>query len=139
MVLLTRGLRKTFALPALVGLALVVTAQASKAHSDGELYSPAFETCIKQSGGVTAQMVDCIRGELVIQDAKLNQAYRQSQKKLSKERRDQLTKAQRAWIIFRDANCAFYFDPEGGTMARLDAEQCILSATAYRVKELEGF
>jgi uncharacterized protein YecT (DUF1311 family) len=108
------------------------------AHDDDTLYSPAYGACIKASGGVTFDMVDCIRGELVVQDRKLNEAYRALQKTLTKERRDQLTKAQRAWIAFRDANCNFHFDPEGGSIARLNAEYCMLSTTAHRAKELEA-
>ena len=115
-----------------------LTAEAP-AHEDDGLYSPTYAACIKASGGVTFDMADCIRGELFLQDRKLNEAYRATQKTLSKERRDQLTKAQRAWISFRDANCAFYFDPEGGSMARLNAEYCMLSTTAHRAKELEAF
>ena len=109
------------------------------AHEDDTLYSPTYAACIKASGGVTFDMADCIRGELVVQDRKLNEAYRALQKTLTKERRDQLTKAQRAWIAFRDANCDFQFDPEGGSMARLNAEYCMLSTTAHRAKELEAF
>ena len=108
------------------------------AHEDDTLYSPTYAACIKASGGVTFDMTDCIRGELVVQDRKLNEAYRALQKTLKKERRDQLTKAQRAWIAFRDANCDFQFDPEGGSMARLNAEYCMLSTTAHRAKELEA-
>ena len=33
----------------------------------------------------------------------------------------QLLEAQRAWIKFRDTNCDFYYDPDGGTMARVRA------------------
>lgn len=105
-------------------------------HEDDTLYSPTYAACIKASGGVTFDMADCIRGELVVQDRKLNEAYRALQKSLTKERRDQLTKAQRAWIAFRDANCDFQFDPEGGSMARLNAEYCMLSTTAHRAQEL---
>lgn len=107
------------------------------AHDDDTHYSPTYAACIKASGGVTFDMADCIRGELVVQDRKLNEAYRALQKTLKKERRDQLTKAQREWIAFRDANCDFQFDPEGGSMARLNAEYCMLSTTAHRAKELQ--
>jgi uncharacterized protein YecT (DUF1311 family) len=125
----------TVALAAVICVSFSVEAVA---HDDDTLYSPAYGACIKASGGVTFDMADCIRGELVVQDRKLNEAYRALQKTLKKERRDQLTKAQRAWIAFRDANCDFQFDPEGGSMARLNAEYCMLSTTAHRAKELEA-
>ena len=139
MTLLARSPRSGFTLAGLMGLALLGAASAARAHSDAELYSPAFETCVKQSGGVSVNLFDCVIDELGVHDRKLNQAYQQLQKTLSKVRRGELVKAQRAWILFRDANCDFYLDPEAGSMARLNAQQCLLSTTAYRVKELEGF
>ena len=52
------------------------------------------------------------------------------------ERKNALVEAQRAWIKFRDANCGFYADPEGGSAARMIANECFLNATADRAKEL---
>lgn len=58
---------------------------------------------------------------------------------LSPARNKELQAAQRAWIKFRDANCNFYADPEGGTMATVSSNDCFMLATASRAKELEGF
>ena len=58
---------------------------------------------------------------------------------LSPARKKQLQDAQRAWIKYRDANCNFYADPDGGTMATVNANDCFMSATEARAKELEGF
>jgi hypothetical protein len=44
---------------------------------------------------------------------------------------------ERAWIRYRDANCGFYADPEGGSAASMAANECILNATADRAKELQ--
>jgi hypothetical protein len=55
---------------------------------------------------------------------------------LTTERKNALIEAQRNWIKFRDTNCGFYADPEGGSAARLTAHECILNATAQRAKEL---
>ena len=49
-----------------------------------------------------------------------------------------LLEAQRAWVKFREANCSFYSDPEGGTAALLDGRDCFLQATAERAKELKN-
>jgi uncharacterized protein YecT (DUF1311 family) len=57
--------------------------------------------------------------------------------KLGTERKNALIEAQRAWIKFRDANCGFYGDPEGGSAARMAANECFLNATADRAKELQ--
>jgi uncharacterized protein YecT (DUF1311 family) len=49
-----------------------------------------------------------------------------------------LLEAQRAWIKFRDVNCRFYYDPDGGTAALLAGNGCFLQATADRAKELKN-
>jgi uncharacterized protein YecT (DUF1311 family) len=45
---------------------------------------------------------------------------------------------QRAWLKFRDANCAFYDDPDGGTLARVLSNECMMTQTAQRAQELEA-
>jgi uncharacterized protein YecT (DUF1311 family) len=57
--------------------------------------------------------------------------------KLSEERKGVLLEAQRAWIRFRDTNCAFWDDPTGGQSAAVTAKECILTMTADRASELE--
>jgi uncharacterized protein YecT (DUF1311 family) len=82
-------------------------------------------------------MIDCIVAETSRQDTKLNENYKSLTSKISPKRKQSLLHAQRAWITFRDANCKFYGDPEGGTSARLSANECVLNATADRAKELK--
>jgi uncharacterized protein YecT (DUF1311 family) len=53
------------------------------------------------------------------------------------EQRKQLRVAQRLWIQYRDANC-LYYDLGEGTIARIDAGECMRSMTESRAKELEG-
>ena len=58
---------------------------------------------------------------------------------LEPARKKQLQTVQRLWLQFRDANCDFYADPDGGTLARLGANECMMTLTAQRAQELEGF
>jgi uncharacterized protein YecT (DUF1311 family) len=58
---------------------------------------------------------------------------------LSAERKKQLQEAQRLWLKYRKANCDFYYDPDGGSIARVNANDCFMSAIATRAKELEAF
>jgi uncharacterized protein YecT (DUF1311 family) len=51
--------------------------------------------------------------------------------------RDQLRAAQRLWIQYRDANCLYYGMGEG-TIARIDAGECMRNMTEARARELEG-
>jgi uncharacterized protein YecT (DUF1311 family) len=98
-----------------------------------------FSICMDNSNGVTANMLDCIGAETKRQEIRLNKAYNKLKTQLSPERKAPLQSAQRAWIGYREANCSFYADPNGGTMARVSASDCFMSATASRAKELENF
>ncbi|MEY3807090.1 MAG: hypothetical protein RI893_66 [Pseudomonadota bacterium] len=98
-----------------------------------------FSACMEKSGGVTNSMVDCIGQETKSQDVRLNKAYKEVMASVSSERKKQLQDAQRLWLKYREANCDFYYDPEGGTIARVNANNCFLSTTEARAKELEGF
>ena len=83
-------------------------------------------------------MIDCMSTETKQQDAKLNKVYKDVMSLLSPNRKRQLQEAQRLWIKYREANCKFYYDPDGGTMARVSANNCFMTATADRAKELES-
>jgi uncharacterized protein YecT (DUF1311 family) len=88
--------------------------------------------------GGTADLVRCLQDKTKVWDKRLNEAYQESLKEaVSKEQREQLRKAQRAWVAYRDANCLFYRLGEG-SIAQVDAATCILSMTESRAKELEG-
>ena len=95
-----------------------------------------YVTCLEKSNGVTAGMINCILAETRRQDARLNENYKRLISKLATEQKSALVEAQRPWIKFRDANCGFYADPEGGSAARVTAHECFLNATVDRAKEL---
>jgi uncharacterized protein YecT (DUF1311 family) len=80
----------------------------------GEGTSASYSACLDKAGGVTSAMQDCIKQELEVQDRSLTAAYQTLMGSLPEKRRAQLRDAQRKWIAFRDANCRFYLDPEGG-------------------------
>ena len=109
------------------------------ATADDIELSQQFSACMEKSGGVTVDMLDCIGAETKRQDTRLNKVYKEVMAQLSPARNKELQAAQRAWIKFRDANCNFYADPEGGTMATVSSNDCFMSATASRAKELENF
>jgi uncharacterized protein YecT (DUF1311 family) len=123
-----------------VGAALLVAAAlaVSPAVAADREFSKDFETCLDKAAGVTPAMIDCISAELKRQDVLLNQNYRKLMASLSAGRKKTLQEAQRAWIKFRDTNCDFYYDPDGGSAARVDANECLLNATADRANELAG-
>lgn len=91
-----------------------------------------------KSGGVTLEMRECISAEYVRQDQQLNRNYQALMADLTPERKMQLQTAQRLWLQYRDANCHFYADPDGGTAAGVAAADCVLQMTAGRARELAG-
>jgi uncharacterized protein YecT (DUF1311 family) len=113
-----------------IGLAAVL-ALVSVAHAgdqgDGE------QSC----DGSTYQMVECLKAKTAQWDKRLNAAYQKALQDAVPAQRDPLRAAQRLWIQYRDANCLYYGMGEG-TIARLDAGECMRSMTEARAKELEG-
>ena len=107
-------------------LALVSVAQAGD-PGEGE------QSC----DGNTFQMVECLKGKTAQWDKRLNIAYQKAVQDAQPAQRDQLRAAQRLWVQYRDANCLYYGLGEG-TIARLDAGECMRSMTEARAKELEG-
>jgi len=119
----------------IAGIALCCLAQIVSA--DDIQYSKQFSDCMDKSEGVTFDILDCIHAETARQDARLNKAYKKAMSQLSPARKKQLQAAQRAWIKFRDESYTFNANPDGGQMARINASDYFLSATATRAKELE--
>ena len=87
--------------------------------------------------GNTFQMVECLKAKTAQWDKRLNIAYQKAVQDAQPAQRDQLRAAQRLWVQYRDANCLYYGLGEG-TIARLDAGECMRSMTEVRAKELEG-
>jgi uncharacterized protein YecT (DUF1311 family) len=84
----------------------------------------------------TADIVECLATQTAVWERRLNTAYQKLIDDLPARRRDRLRRAQRLWLQFRDANCA-YFASHAGTIARVDAGQCLLRLTSARAVELE--
>jgi len=118
-----------------IGVAYFVSTGLTSA-ADREM-TKEYLTCLDKASGVTVEMIACISAETKRQDVRLNENYNKLGSKLSANRKKALLEAQRAWIKFRDANCRFYYDPEGGSSARVAADECVLNATADRVRELK--
>jgi len=121
-----------------LAVAGLIAAAVQPAFADDGL-SQTFSSCMEQAGGVTSSMIECMNAETERQDVRLNKAYKDVMAGLAPERKQQLQEAQRLWLKYRKANCDFYYDPDGGTIAGVSANDCFMSATAARAKELEAF
>ena len=118
-------------------MACIVFSNTAIAEDNG--LSKTLQPCLDSSQGITSNMLNCIGTETQQQDKRLNKAYKAVIAQLSPIRKKQLQDAQRAWLKYRDLNCTFYADPDGGTMASVMASDCVMTSTASRAKELEGF
>jgi uncharacterized protein YecT (DUF1311 family) len=117
-------------LKVLVGAAAILTlASAAFAGDQGD----PGQSC----DGSTLEMVDCLKAKTLQWDKRMTIAYQQAMKDAGQQQREQLRTAQRLWIQYRDANC-LYYDMGEGTIARIDAGECMRSMTEARARELEG-
>lgn len=87
--------------------------------------------------GSTYEMVECLKAQTAQWDKKLNAAYKSALDAAQPKQREQLRVAQRLWVQYRDANCLYYGLGEG-TIARIEAGDCMLRMTKSRALELEG-
>ena len=77
--------------------------------------------------------------EYLKKDAELNKVYKKLVAKLGASKdKDLLVKAQRAWIAYRDAHCAYTESSyEGGSMQPLVYSGCMRQVTEERIKQLK--
>lgn len=122
----------------LAGSAFAVSPGPAAGQAEAPLYSPAYNQCMDKAMS-TAAMLDCAQQELGKQDALLNKAYKAQMEKLSDPRKQQLLAAQRAWLKYRETQTAFLYDPDGGSMARIDSELEFLRITAERARFLRTY
>ena len=87
--------------------------------------------------GSTVEMVECLKARTAEWDTRMTMAYQKALKDAGAAQREQLRAAQRLWIQYRDANCLYYGMGEG-SIAGVDAGECLRSMTEARARELEG-
>jgi len=96
-----------------------------------------------------ADMTICAGKDHEKADKELNAAYQKLRKQLaerdktadasSKGATDALVTAQRAWVAFRDANCALAgFQARGGSMEPMLIASCLADMSGKRAEELKA-
>jgi uncharacterized protein YecT (DUF1311 family) len=81
----------------------------------------------------------CAEAEYAQADATLNQVYQSVKGNLSANQVDALITAEKAWIDFRDTNCAFVQSQyAGGSIAPMVYYGCMTTTTQDRVDVLQG-
>lgn len=97
-------------------------------------YSPVFDRCMQESGGVTTSMRDCFGSEYQRLDAELNTRYRTLMTSMPKAKSQSLRVQQRAWLAKRKRVCDASGDEEaGGTLQLVMIDQCYLDSLYDRV------
>jgi uncharacterized protein YecT (DUF1311 family) len=87
----------------------------------------------------TLAMRACYARAAATADAELNRVYRTLVGTLGAGRRAKLLTAQRAWLKYRDAHCAFMAsESEGGTLEPVQRAACAVETTRARTRELRG-
>ena len=118
----------------------------------GAMYPPCLGQAAGQcqdlpDGSTTIGIAQCIQAETAEWDAILNEEYKATQAVNAEadaagystvmDRTDALRDAQRAWIAFRDADCAArYAMWQDGTIRTIVGANCHLTMTAGRAIEL---
>ena len=96
-------------------------------------------TAATPGGETTLGIAACIGAETAAWDDLLNREYGALRDRWADRPAliDGLTRAQRAWIAFRDADCALAYDRwDGGSMRSVAAANCGMVATARRAIQL---
>ena len=117
---------------AIVVAAAVLLGAAAVAWADDKA-KEAGPTC----DGGTSDIVECLVKATEPWDKRLNKAYQEALKDAQPEQREQLRKAQRLWVQYRDANCHYYALGEG-SISRIAAADCGYRMTRSRAEELEN-
>ena len=99
-----------------------------------QMYGPDYEQCNQDA---TVDIVDCVDRHAKRWDAELNRAYKALMSRAEESQRAPLKAAQRSWINYRDANCAFY-GSASGSVSRIEAAECLRAMTQARACELKS-
>jgi uncharacterized protein YecT (DUF1311 family) len=126
-----------------LAIALIAGASAASAapeaqHSKAENAQP---SCLQKAE--TQYELDACAGSMAkAADARLNKSYRELMCYLNmddyKDERAQLVAAQRAWLAFRDADCAWQ-GSGGGSISPMNQALCLAGLSDARAKELDSW
>jgi uncharacterized protein YecT (DUF1311 family) len=114
-------------------LTILVPLTARATDPEGLRYGPEYHQC---RDGTTLEIVDCVGRKAAAWDKRLNTAYKTLMTDGSREQKARLLAAQRQWLKYRDANCAFY-GADQGSIVQIEVVECRRSMTQSRAMELE--
>jgi uncharacterized protein YecT (DUF1311 family) len=98
-----------------------------------------YDACTAQMQGVVPKQQECAEAELAYQDIRLNRAYKILLADLDELDKRAAVEAQRAWLVFRDKDCAARAGRFGSNAGPATKSTCLMESTAHRAQELEDW
>ncbi len=126
-------------------LVAVATISSSSLHAADRAvqmrYTSTYTACLNSSDGMTTYgMQACGNAEYVVQDARLNQAYKMVMARQRPSGKIRLRVLQRSWIERRDSRCATErAEWDGGSGAGFAWRSCMIDQTIERTIWLENY
>jgi uncharacterized protein YecT (DUF1311 family) len=117
------------------------TASEGELKQESDCIGLIADPCIDAPDATTASLVACHKREQVIWDDYLNKWYGEAQDKLTEDAAAgvALKTAQRSWIAYRDAKCAYWAKRyAGGTIVPVLVGDCERVETGRRALELRA-
>jgi uncharacterized protein YecT (DUF1311 family) len=104
------------------------------------LFNLVADRCIGDVGSAPdRKLADCYEIEGSIRDDLLNRNYKRLLDTFDDEQTVKARAMQRAWIVYRDTTCQFYWDKIQGTMANHMKAACVTRESARRAMLLAFF
>ena len=117
-----------------LALACSLAMVAVSAPATADMFGDGFKPC--GDAASTAATVDCTTRKTKEWDRRLNASYGELLRSAEADQRPALQAAQRLWLQYRDANCAFYAAGPG-TIRQVNAAECLRAMTQDRASEFE--
>lgn len=100
------------------------------------LFSTSALADVCASANTQADMNSCTAQQYQAADKKLNQTYQTVMKRADAAQQPLLKKAQQAWIVLRDADCAFAASGSAGGQRPADDRQSVSGGKNHRARGL---
>lgn len=97
-----------------------------------------FAVCRSKAENTIA-IEDCQKAELAEAEARLKVAYARARAALPPDQQAKLLEAERRWVAFRQADCEAYYGQQTGTIAGIEAGECMIQHAKDRVRDLATF
>jgi uncharacterized protein YecT (DUF1311 family) len=115
---------------------LIILALAVTAPGVGLAQAPKKTPSCEETAQTQSDLTACAISGAQAADRRLNHAYREVLRYVDGDPQAKLVAAERAWIAFRDADCAFW-GAGGGTIAPMNEANCRATLSNARAKELD--